>query len=69
VVLPTAALAAATGQRDFIFPEGAALTFGVGVLRMHEWSASRVRIVVLVPLCALAGHLLACAYGPYGSAS
>lgn len=59
-----AALAAATGQRDFIFPEGAALAFGVGVLRTPEWSSSRWRIVVLVPLCALAGHLLACAHAP-----
>jgi hypothetical protein len=59
-----AALAAATGQRDFIFPEGAALALGVGVLRTPEWSTSRWRIVLLVPLCALAGHLLACAHAP-----
>ena len=63
-VVPMAVLAAATRQPGFIFPEGAALAFGVGVLRMREWSASRWRIVVLVPLCALAGHLLACAHAP-----
>lgn len=48
-----------TGQRDFIFPEGAALTFGVLVMADPEWSASRWCLVVLPTGGAVLGHLLA----------
>lgn len=47
-----------SGQRDVIFPEGAALAFGIAVLRNPEWSASRWRIVALPTACAVIGHLL-----------
>jgi hypothetical protein len=59
-----AAASTVTGQRDLIFPEGAALALGIGVLRMPDWTASRWRIVVLPPVCAVVGHLLATTDGP-----
>jgi hypothetical protein len=48
-----------SGHRDVIFPEGAALAFGIVVLRKPQWSASRWRIVALPSLCAVLGHFLA----------
>ena len=52
-------LAAALGTHAIIFPEGAALAMGIWVLRIPGWSASRWRVAVLPPLCALVGVLLA----------
>jgi len=48
-----------SGQRDAIFPEGAALAFGIVVLGKPDWGASRWRIVALPSLCAVLGHFLA----------
>jgi hypothetical protein len=48
-----------SGHRDAIFPEGAALAFGIVVLGKPEWGASRWRIVALPSLCAVIGHFLA----------
>jgi hypothetical protein len=64
VVLPMAVASTVTGQRDFIFPEGAALALGIGVLRLPDWTASRWRIAALPPVCAVIGHLLAAVDGP-----
>jgi hypothetical protein len=51
--------AALAYQRDLIFPEGAALMYGIAVQQNPDWSSSRWRIVTLPPLCAVVGHLLA----------
>ncbi len=59
VVAPMLVLAAALGTHAIIFPEGAAVAMGVWVLRIPGWTASRWRVAVLPPLCALVGVLLA----------
>lgn len=58
VVAPMLALAAALGTDAIIFPEGAAVAMGVWVLGLPGWAASRWRVAVLPPLCALVGVLL-----------
>ncbi|MDQ3849956.1 MAG: hypothetical protein M3296_05000, partial [Actinomycetota bacterium] len=61
-LLPVAAMlvvAAATDQPEVIFPEGAALTFGIWAMQRPDWTSSRWRILVLPPLTAIVGVLLA----------
>jgi hypothetical protein len=64
VVSAMAAASTVAGQRDFIFPEGAALALGIGVLRIPDWSTSRWRIATLPPACAVIGHMLSVIDGP-----
>jgi hypothetical protein len=64
VVFPMAVVSTVTGQRDFIFPEGAALALGIGVLRTPDWTASRWRIAALPPVSAVIGHLVAAIDAP-----
>ncbi|WP_343575062.1 hypothetical protein [Mycobacterium sp.] len=47
------------GEREFVFPEGAALAFGVIVVGKHDWMRSRWRLLLLPPACAIAGSALA----------
>ncbi len=58
VVVPMLALAHALGTHAIIFPEGAALALGVWSLALPGWAASRWRVAVLPPLCALFGVVL-----------
>jgi hypothetical protein len=46
------------GERAFVFPEGAALAFGVMVVDKHDWVCSRWRLLVLPTACAVAGSVL-----------
>jgi hypothetical protein len=64
VVCAMAVASTVAGQRDFIFPEGAALALGIGVLRIPDWSTSRWRIATLPPACAVIGHMLSVIDGP-----
>ncbi len=59
VVAPMVGLAYGLGDRAFVFPEGAALAFGVMVVGKHGWVASRWRLLVLPTACAVAGCVLA----------
>ena len=52
-------LAYGLGERALVFPEGAALAFGVLVAGNPDWTRSRWRLVLLPTSCALAGTLLA----------
>jgi hypothetical protein len=56
--IPTLALAHSLGVHAIIFPEGAALVMGIWVLGMPGWAASRWRVAVLPPLCAVAGTII-----------
>jgi hypothetical protein len=56
--IPTLALAHSLGVHAIIFPEGAALVMGIWVLGVPGWAASRWRVAVLPPLCALAGTII-----------
>lgn len=47
------------GEREFVFPEGAALAFGVLVVGTPDWVSSRWRLVVLPTVCAVAGIVVA----------
>ncbi|MDN4517456.1 hypothetical protein JN086_04200 [Mycolicibacterium austroafricanum] len=47
------------GDRALIFPEGAALAFGVLVAGNPDWVRSRWRLVMLPTVCAVAGVVLA----------
>ncbi len=59
IVIPMLALSSVLGVHAIVFPEGAALVMGVWVLALPGWSASRLEVATLPPLCALAGTLLA----------
>lgn len=45
------------GDRAFVFPEGAALAFGVLVVDKPDWVFSRWRLLVLPTACAVAGSV------------
>lgn len=59
VVVPMVGFGYGLGDRAFVFPEGAALAFGVMVVRKHDWVCSRWRLLVLPTVCAVAGTVLA----------
>lgn len=61
VVFAAGMVAAAEGlhQRAVIFPEGAALAFGIGTLALPAWTASPLRVALLPPAAATAGVVLA----------
>jgi HPP family len=59
VVGPMAAIGVLTGEPAVVFPEGAALAFGVWTLRVPAWCASWWRLVALPTGCAVAGLGLA----------
>lgn len=69
VVVPMLALASALDVHAIIFPEGAALAMGVWVLGHPGWTVSRPRILVLPPLCAAMGVVLAGSDLPVWSAA
>lgn len=58
LVGPMLGIAGAAGVDEVIFPEGAALVMGIWGLGLPGWTASRWRIVVLPPACAVAGILI-----------
>lgn len=47
------------GGRAVIFPEGAALAFGIGTLALPTWTNSPARVAILPPLAAAAGVVIA----------
>ena len=57
-VLPMLVASELLRNRDVIFPEAAALTFGVLALRLPEWSLSPARLALLPPACASIGVAL-----------
>lgn len=59
VIAPMLAVGYGFGDRAPIFPEGAALAFGVLVAGRSDWTGSRWRLAVLPTGCAIAGTLLA----------
>ncbi|OBJ91641.1 hypothetical protein A9W97_12230 [Mycobacterium gordonae] len=59
VVAAMVGLGYGRGERAFVFPEGAALAFGVLVVGNHDWVCSRWRLLVLPTACAVAGSVLA----------
>lgn len=59
VVAAMVGLGYGCGERAFVFPEGAALAFGVLVVGKHDWVCSRWRLLVLPTACAVAGRVLA----------
>lgn len=58
VVAPMVGLGYGLGDRAFVFPEGAALAFGVLVVDKPDWVCSRWRLLVLPTACAVAGSAL-----------
>lgn len=58
VVAPMVGLRYGLGEREFVFPEGAALAFGVLVVGTPDWVCSRWRLLVLPTVCAAAGIVL-----------
>ena len=59
LLAPMLGLAYGLGERALVFPEGAALAFGVLVAGNTDWTRSRWRLVLLPTSCALAGTALA----------
>lgn len=59
LLAPMLGFAYGLGERALVFPEGAALAFGVLVAGHRDWTRSRWRLVLLPTWCALAGALLA----------
>ena len=55
VVAPMLAIAGVVHKTSMIFPEGAALSFGVFVLCIPGWTVSRWRLIVVLPIAALMG--------------
>ncbi|OBJ42824.1 hypothetical protein A5630_19845 [Mycolicibacterium mucogenicum] len=59
LIAPMLAVGYGFGERALIFPEGAALAFGVLVVGKPDWIGSRWRLGVLPTVCAVAGTVLA----------
>ncbi len=59
VVAPMLAVGYGFGERAPVFPEGAALAFGVLVVGRSDWAGSFWRLAALPTICAVAGTLLA----------
>ncbi len=59
IVVPMLGIAGALHKTTVIFPEGAALAFGVFVLVIPGWTVSRWRLMVVLPIAALYGVGLA----------
>ncbi len=55
VVTPMLVLASVVHRTSIIFPEGAALSFGVFVLAVPGWTISRWKLCVIPPLAACLG--------------
>lgn len=59
IVAPMVGLGYGLGDRALVFPEGAALAFGVMIVGKRDWVCSRWRLLVLPTVCAVAGTVLA----------
>jgi len=58
VAAPMLIIGGVLGNRDLLFPEGAALAFGVLSLRLPEWRRSAAVLAVLPAACAALGVAL-----------
>ena len=59
VIVPMLVIAGLCKNKTLVFPEGAALAYGVFVLRNPGWVASRWRLLVVLPIAATLGLVIA----------
>ncbi|EGT3617509.1 hypothetical protein FHH43_14980 [Clostridium perfringens] len=58
LILAMVLVAEATGEREIIFPEVAALVVGSWVLEKQPWKVSKIGLVSLMTICSVVGVLI-----------